>query len=254
MSPKYFRSENHNSISLSRLFRRINDIESDLKQTVYFENCVKELKRIFGDTKQSSLSEIVCFGIGHFGDCSISRHQLAFIVAIKSEFSVPRCTFHEPILSRSEQRILQRLQCDIHSENLEGKLAIETESLVLIYSPHCPKQLTNNLLWRNWAAERLERIIYVGNSFTNLLQSTPSRFLNVDAKFIVKIQPLTREIVLENKFKFTDIFNDTSIHTFPSHKLRELATDFWSDSADEPIYSAQAIELITSDLIDKLTI
>lgn len=212
---------------------------------------MNELKQIL---VESSLSEIVCFGIGHFGDCSISRHQLAFIVAIKSEFNVARCTFHEPILTRAEQRILRELNCEIHSENLEGKVAIESKSLVLIYSPHCPKQLTNNLLWRNWTAERLEKLIYVGNSFTNLLQSTPLRFLNVDAKFIVKIQPLTSEIVLENKFKFTDIFNDTSIHTFPSNKLRELTVDFWSESEHEPIYSEQAIELITSDLSDKLTI
>lgn len=236
------------------LFRRIKDIESELKPTVYFENCVKELKQILDAASQSTLSDIVCFGIGHFGDCVISRHQLAFIVAIKSEFSVNRCTFHEPILTRTEQRILQKLHCEVHLENLEGKLAIETNSLTLIYSPHCPKQLTNNLLWRNWTVERLEKIIYVGNSFTNLLQSTPSRFLNIDAKFIVKIQPLTREIVLENKFKYTDIFNDTSIHTFPSEQLRELPNDFWTENSHEPIYSAQAIELITSELIDKLTI
>lgn len=221
---------------------------------MYFETCVKELERILADTNRSSLSEIVCFGIGHFGDCLISRHQLAFIIAIKSKFNIDRCTFHEPILTCAEHRILQQLQCEIHSGNLEGKLAIESKSFVLIYSPHCPKQLTNNLLWRNWKAERLENIIYVGNSFTNLLQSIPLRFLNVDANYIVKIQPITHEIVLANKFKYTDIFNDTSIHIFPRAKLCELSIDFWSESAEEPIYSTQAIELITSDLIHKLTI
>lgn len=234
--------------------RRIIDLKCDLKQTTYFENCARELKRILAETNQSSFGEIVCFGIGHIGDCSISRHQLAFILAIKAEFNVALCTFHEPILTLSEQRILQKLECAIHSENLEGKLTIESKSLVLIYSPHCPKQLTNNLLWRNWSTERLSNIIYVGNSFSNLLQSTPLRFLNIDAKFIVNIAPLTREIVLENKFKYSDIFNDTSIHTFPSETLAEQTADFWSESAKEPIYSTQAIELITIDLIDKLRI
>lgn len=192
----------------------------------------------------------MCIGIGHFGDCLISRHQLAFILSIKELFGFASIQFHEPALTRSEVNILKKLKCSIVAENVEGKIAID--SVTLIYAPHCPKQLINNLLWKNWNSEALKQIIYIGNSFSNLIRSTPSRFLSVDAGYIVKLQPHCPETKLENNFKFTDIFNDTSIHQFaPSEHLAE---EFWTRDIEEPVYASDNLELITIDLIEKLTI
>lgn len=211
------------------------------------------MKNILSELDKVSFDEIICFGIGHFGDCLISRYQLAFILAVKSKLNIEQIIFHEPILRRSEVNILHAFNCCTFAKNLEGKLSIKPVGLTLIYSPHCPKQLTNNLLWKNWTAERLIRFIYIGNSFSNLINSTPSRFLDTDAYFIVKIQPYTKEQALENHFKFTDIFNDTAIHTFPKEKLEKLDQEFWCENLDEPIY-LESIELITADFIDKLTL
>lgn len=197
--------------------------------------------------------EITCFGIGHFEDCLISRHQLAFILAVRSECRVKRISFHEPILRRAEIEILQKLGCDISSKNLEGKVLLDSAKLNIVFSPHCPKQLTNNLLWRNWCPKSLRSLIYIGNSFGNLLSSTLSRYLETDAKFIVRIHPFAEEISIENTYRFSDIFNDTSIHVFPSDRLTNLSQSFWQDETDEPNYT-EDIELITNDIISKLNI
>lgn len=140
-------------------------------------------------------------------------------------------------------------------KNLEGKLSIASDSsdLILVYSPHCPKQLTNNLLWKNWSKQQLERIVFIGNSFSNLLNSTPNRLLEIDANFIVKIHPFTNEIELPNSFRHTDIFNDTAIHTFFTDNSSSLSESFWEDGVKEPIY-LENTELITTELIAKLNI
>lgn len=193
---------------------------------------------------------IVCIGIGHFSDCSISRHQLAFILSVKELFGFASIVFHEPILTRSEVNVLKTLNCSVAAKNVEGK--VEIDGVTLVYAPHCPKQLINNLLWKNWNADTLKQLIYIGNSFTNLLNSTPSRFLSIDAGFIVKLQPYCEEIDLINNFKFTDIFNDTSVHQFST--IETLLPEFWSIEAKEPVYDSDNLEIITTALIEKLSI
>lgn len=87
----------------------------------------------------------------------------------------------------------------------------------------------------------------------NLINSTPNRFLETDANFILKVSAVVNEIELRNSFKFTDIFNDTSIHTLPEENLTKLPLDFWTEQILEPKYSNN-IELITTELISKLNI
>lgn len=220
-----------------------------MRETQYFANFNKNFSKLVTDCPK----EIVCFGIGHFGDCLISRHQLSFILALQTKFEINNISFHEPILSRAEFEILKRLDCNVKLKNLEGKVDLDSSKLTIIYSPHCPKQLTNNLLWKNWSLNTLQNIIYIGNSFGNILSSTPSRYLEADAKFIVKIQPFTEEIYIENSYKFSDIFNDTSIHIFSKNKLEKVKESFWLENIQEPNYEGN-LELITADIITKLKI
>lgn len=242
-------------MNFSFSYRRIEGIKNELILSSYYLNALEKLKTALSIAQQnlkSTETKIICFGIGHFSDCSISRHQLAFILAIKQYFNIESISFHEPILYTAEADILKKLNCSVVAENLEGKVEIESNCLTIVHSPHCPKQLTNNLLWKNWNSQRFERLIFIGNSFSSLLNSTPSRFLSSDANYIVRIQPHCEEVELENNFKFTDIFNDTSLHRFSN--INSLPEEFWSENHSEPVYDSNNLELITSDLIEKLKI
>lgn len=232
-------------------FRRIQEAKNDLQLSIYYKNTVDKLKSILAQYSERT-KRFICIGIGHFGDCVISRHQLAFVLLVKEQFDISSIEFHEPILTQGEIGILQRLNCSITAENLEGKIKIDQETTI-VYAPHCPKQLINNFLWKNWNRNKLEELIYIGNSFTNLLNSTPSRFLATDAGYIVKIQSYCEEISLVNNFKFTDIFNDTSVHRFPKSTLEELNEEFWTNKV-EPTYQSDKLELITAKLVEKLQI
>lgn len=176
---------------------------------------------------------------------------MAFLLAIKQQLQITSIVFHEPLLNVLEVNILRKFNCTACEKNLEGKVDLDSNCITIVYSPHCPKQLTNNLLWHNWLANRLLQTIYIGNSFSHLVDSTPSRFLSIDASYITHIEPYCTEIRLDNNFKFTDIFNDTSIHFF--NKLEGVPDDFWLNR-QEPVYQLDYVELITSDIINKLNI
>lgn len=228
---------------------------SDLIASTYFTDAFSKLEANIAEAqnRQKTQIKVICFGIGRFTDCVISRHQLAFILAVKQLLNIADIVFHEPILGSFEVNILTNFNCTVCKENLEGKVDLDPNYLTIVYSPHCPKQLTNNLLWLNWTAERLLRTIFIGNSFSELVNLTPSRFLSIDASFVAQIEPHCTEVRLLNNFKFTDIFNDTSLHSF--EQIKSLADDFWRTKTTEPpIYSADSVELITTDIINKLNI
>lgn len=232
------------------IFRRITEAQLDLELSVYYGNAIKKLESILSP-HQTDKFRLICIGIGHFGECSISRHQLSFILLLKQRFDLPNIEFHEPILTKSEVDTLTKLNCSVALENCEGKIPIVGPTIV--YAPHCPKQLINNLLWRNWTPSALQHLIYIGNSFSNLVNSTPNRFLAVDAAFIVQLQPICVETELVNNFKFSDIFNDTAVHQYQA--VESISADtFWATADKEPIYISDNLELITVDLIKKLNI
>ena len=100
----------------------------------------------------------------------------------------------DPINTKSEENIIQLLGYECTSKNnLEGKYVLKDEPLysgTLFYLPHCPKQLTNNILWANWQPEtlgaidptsfdsRCEHGLYIlGNSFERITSSLPDRIL-----------------------------------------------------------------------------
>lgn len=220
-----------------------------MELSIYYESTIKKLESILTAYKTDQI-HLICIGIGHFSDCAISRHQLAFILLLKQRLNISDIEFHEPILTASEVDILAKLKCSVALENCEGKIPIDRPTIV--YAPHCPKQLINNLLWRNWNATALQQLIYIGNSFTNLVNSTPSRFLAIDAAFIAQLQPICVETELVNNFKFSDIFNDTSVHQF--NTVDRVPEDFWATANKEPIYTSDNLELITADLVKSLKI
>lgn len=217
--------------------------------SAYYESAIKKLQPILNAHKPDQI-HLICIGIGHFSDCSISRHQLAFCLLLKERFQIAQIEFHEPILTASEVEVLTKLNCSVVRENCEGKIAVDGPTVV--YAPHCPKQLINNLLWRNWRPNALQHLIYIGNSFSNLVNSTPNRFLAIDAAFIVQLQPICVETELLNNFKFTDIFNDLSVHQFDA--VERVSAEFWATADKEPVYTSDNLELITADLIKSLKI
>lgn len=53
--------------------------------------------------------------------------------------------------------------------------------------PHCGTALYNNLLWSNWSADALSRVLIIGNSFRGLEERLLARILQENYPYIAKV-------------------------------------------------------------------
>lgn len=174
----------------------------------------------------------------------ISRYQLGFLLCLKDLYKIG-VKIYDPVFTETDICLLKSLNCEILNENFEGKYKIENNKTTIFYLPHCPKQLSNNLLWANWGLN-LTSCIIIANSFNTVVENSPKRTLN-QTQYIVNILPHVLELPVINSFRFYEIFNDTAIHIFPSVKIRLLSDDFWSIRT-EPSYPDDDIEFIRKEL------
>lgn len=173
----------------------------------------------------------------------MSRYQFALLLCLKELCDV-KVHVYDPVFRETEQLILKQLDCNILKRNLEGKYRNKNCNTTLFLLPHCPKQLSNNLLWANWGLN-LSRCLVISNSFTQIVENTPKRFLIKSAEYISNILPYTLELAVINSFKYYNVFNDMAIHVFPMENIRLISTDFWHFN-EEPVYSEDDIEFITN--------
>lgn len=184
------------------------------------------------------INEIICLGIGRIGECLISRYQFALILLLR-DFLKIKLSIYDPILTQNDTTtLLEHYNCIQLLENCEAKYNVNKTTL--FYMPHCPKQLSNNLIWSNWGLN-LRNCLILANSFNTIVENTTKRLLKINGYYITKILPYCIEIAVVNNFKFYEVFNDTALHIFPN--LHVISNDFWSDNA-EPEYLDEDVEFI----------
>jgi hypothetical protein len=151
----------------------------------------------------------------------------------------------DPVLSESEKEILSRLNLSVGRINEEGKFPI-TDNTVF-YFPHCPKHLTNNLLWSNWKKTSLSKVFLLSNSFERIITNLPDRLVKQEgAEFILRVSGCVKETPVKNNYHLNDVFNDTSIHSFPEKLLsNKKDPEFWK-RGEAPIYQEQDREFVTN--------
>lgn len=218
----------------------MKNIREEIEVSEFYNKIITSLEKSFD---QKSIQEVVCLGIGRIGDCLIAKHQFALIQLIARHFQIDSLSFYDPVLTDQEKTILNYFNYTVLTENQEGKYLVDRQTL--FYLPHCPKQLTNNLLWTNWKPDNLRNLTLISNSFKTIIEETPERLLRPNAFYIIESSSFVDEIEIENTFKFDDIFNNFSIQYFEETKLLEIEENFWC-SHPEPIYSAEDLELVTS--------
>ena len=151
---------------------------------------------------------------------------------------------YDPKFINPEKEVLSQLNFLVETKNEEGKYKCLSGSL--FYFPHCPKHLTNNLLWSNWTVKSLTKVVLISNSFERILTNLPERILREEGlEFILRAQNIVVETAVKNSFVDGDIFNDTSIHRFPESKLvgKSLPEVFWVQGP-APIYLQPEAEFV----------
>ncbi|XP_060075624.1 SRR1-like protein [Ylistrum balloti] len=243
-------TQQHQKIDIARVIRKIEESRNDLTSSDFYSS-VKDLieqvlnKEDEGNNTNKLPLQVICYGLGNFSECIIARYQLCLLMALREHLKVNAsdCLLYDPRFRDGEIDILCELGFGMIDKNEEGKRQCSLSSQTLFYMPHCGKSLCNNLLWANWNTHHLPNMVIIGNSFTTILNNTPSRLLANSGSYIQHLHPYCTELPLPTTFKFTDIFNDTSIHLFPTDKLKMAPEDLW-DSPPEPRYEESDVEFI----------
>ena len=227
-------SDENTSIDKKTVISRVATAVNELETSEYFQIVLEQLKT------KVNFSAIYCFGLGHFGDSVTARYQFALLLCIKTSLKVDesRIFLSDPAFYKDEIDLLkEEYKLNVITENIECHQPCETPSLVIL--PHCPKQMTNNLLYSNWNPKLLKNLSIIGNSITNIVSNINSSGLSfVNA---VVDQNILEETSLKNCFKYQDIFNDLSLHTF--NISQNLDSSVWTLS--RPVYNEADLELIT---------
>jgi hypothetical protein len=202
--------------------------------------------------EDKSVSAVVCLGLGHFLSCPISRTQLVLLLSLRRELCSPAAvSAYDPVFSDLERQLLrEEWEVEVDDRNVEGKVRVASSGVTLFFLPHCPKQLTNNLLWSNWSAEALARTFLVCNSVSRLQESLPGRVLAKEVRFLDLCADFSSETQLlppTEAFGFSDVFNDLSLHSFPIVPAEDWP--HWAETdAAEPTYKDVDVEYIRNDV------
>ncbi|KAL1424290.1 hypothetical protein MTO96_003573 [Rhipicephalus appendiculatus] len=134
---------------------------------------------------------------------------------------------------RKSVRYWRRSVSPCLARNDEGKRAVRDGTL--FYMPHCGTPLYNSVLWANWDPDSLGKVVVFGNSFDTLWTNKLDSTLRKKCGFLVNVRPAVREFAIANDFKYSDVFNDLSLHAFDATRLH---ADAWS-SREEPMYDGE---------------
>jgi len=181
---------------------------------------------------------VYCFGLGHFCDSVTARYQFALLLCIQQTYGVQDIHLSDPMFYQCEVALLRdHYQMSVVAENSECRQSCASPSLVFL--PHCPKQMTNNLLFSNWKPRLLSNLFLISNSLSNINGDKDLYFIRT-----VISENLVQERSLKNIFKYLDIFNDLSLHLFNTSKTSP-DSPLWSNFS-KPQYNDHDVEFITA--------
>lgn len=206
---------------------------------------MEQFNDILNKLGNKNIINIICFGLGHFSSSKTARYQLVVILLLQEQLSIKASIFYDPCFSQIEIDALEKLNCVVDKRNLEGKQNL-SDTKTILFLPHCPTQLTNNILWHNWSPN-LYRVILIGNSINYLITHQIESKFKVNGAYISRIQNAILEFPINNIFHHKNAFNDTSIHIFLEDKLDSFPIEFWKE-APEPVYDLNETEIITGSI------
>lgn len=167
-------------------------------------NCQRELEaigvlqQVLDQAPKRGFTNLVCYGIGNFSNSSSLNfsaplYQMALALLLRERWAIASCSYLDPCISEVERAVLRHHNVKILI-NQQGKQKFEDES-TLIFMPHCPKQLYDNVVWAHF--DQLDRIVLLGNSLLNYVNSlSATNDGNHLCPCLNVIQPFVKEALL----------------------------------------------------------
>lgn len=162
---------------------------------------------------EASYSEIVCYGLGSLtsGHCTVaSRYQLALLLNMVSHLNIA-CFVFDPVFNKYDSSIIKELGLSLLIENDYGKYKASQKTL--FFTPRCPFELINNILWANWQC--LSNVVLFGNDLTLLVEQLTEKELKRRLQFIHLALPYCQQKKFAvNGTSLENVMNNSAFFTF----------------------------------------
>ncbi|CAK9824860.1 SRR1-like protein [Anthophora retusa] len=235
-------NDNYPNVNYETVFRKVLEAEVELKNSLFADNVFYYLRDSLSALNVGGISNILCYGLGHFSYRSSSKYQLALLLSLKKHYN-SKVHVYDPVFSSKEIKLLKGLDCNIIQVNEEGKHFVH-DNVTLIYMPHCPTHLINNFLYANWS-RKLNKCILLTNSFSVVVDDLKKVNRSTSVDYISRIRSYATEIPLRNSFRCEEAFNDISIHIFLEQDVDTIPESFWN-KREEPCYRDEEIDYLTA--------
>lgn len=241
-------NDGDHNINYETVFGKLLKAEIELKNSSFADNVFHYLKDSLKALDGNGISDIVCYGLGHFFNRRSSKYQLALLLFLKKHFN-PQIYVYDPIFSSKEIEFLKKLDFNVIKINEEGKRII-CDNITLVYMPHCSVHLINNFLYANWC-KKLNKCILLTNSFSIVADNFRKTNKSSPIDYILRIQPYVTEIVLQNNFIYEEVFNDLNIHIFLEQNISKIPQSFWNKQ-EKPCYQDIEIDYLTAKQTEEI--
>ena len=220
-------------IDKSSVVTRIEAARKELFISEYWAEFVAASESVL-----KKVEAVYCFGLGHFCDSVTAKYQFALLLCIKETFKIADVQLSDPVFYQCERDLLtEHYHLAVLSHNSECRQPCNNPALVFL--PHCPKQMTNNLLFSNWEPRLLSNLFLISNSLSNINNYQDLYFIQTASR-----EKFVEEICLKNIFKYQDIFNDLSLHWFSTYHSSPDSS-VWINIT-QPQYNDDDVEFITA--------
>ncbi|KOC59126.1 SRR1-like protein [Habropoda laboriosa] len=240
--PDDHENDNHPNVNYETLVGKLLEAEVELRNSLFSDNVFYYLRDSLSALNVSGISNILCYGLGHFSCRRSSKYQLALLLSLKKRYS-SQVYMYDPVFSFKEIELLKEFDCNVIEVNEEGKRHV-LDNVTLIYMPHCSIHLINNFLYANWCRQ-LNRCILLTNSFSIVADDLKKANRSTPVDYILRIRSYVTEIPLRNNFTCEEAFNDLSIHIFLEQDINRIAESFWN-KREAPCYQDAEIDYLTA--------
>ena len=196
------------------------------------------------------------------GQLSDAMSAMAIAPDASPAISLAQVSAYDPVFDPVDVALLAHFGISVSLQNAEGQWRAERHTL--FFMPHCGDAMYHQVCRANWDADRLARILIVGNSFSNYQSKVNFRAESAsggasDAEFcFLALARATVETPVDDalyEHVAVGAFNDTAVHRFDTDRMRAMGDAFWQrvppPYAAGAAHSGAASEIIPASATDQ---
>lgn len=149
---------------------RLYSLQDELKSSEWWSGTKALILDAMGGQVPSTVI-LQCLGIGSFQQSKWSSHQLACALLIHDLTNAQSCSVSDPVMTDADVKLVEEIGWDVTQARPINDVIIEgdesTDSWVVLFMPHCGRELIFAVLNRWLDRKQMDHIVYVGNSLRN---------------------------------------------------------------------------------------